>query len=128
MAQDQYKAELIAELARARSRFTRDLAGLRRGLDFPARLKVAVRRNPAVWVGGAALIGLLITRWPGRGKKVVTPRPGKEAPAVTAGKAGLLLGVLKIAFDLSRPALAKWVGRRVSAYMDGTGGNAGFFR
>ena len=123
MAQDQRKIELTAELASARSRFTQTLGGLRSDLDVPGRLKNAVRKNPAFWVGGATLFGVLLSRWPRRGKKVVVMKAGKQTPAVSAGKAGLLLGALKIAFDLSRPALAKWVGRRMADYMDGSGNN-----
>ena len=118
MAEDQRKSELIAELARARSRIGANLGALRRDLDFPARAKRAVLKNPAAWVGGATLVGVLLARLPRR-KKTAASRTGAEAQIVGAGKAGLLLGVLKIAFDLSRPALAKWAGRRVADYMDG---------
>lgn len=119
MAENQRKTELSAELARARSRIGANFGALRRDLDFPARAKRVVLKNPAAWVGGATLVGVLLARLPRRKKTAAASRTGAEAQIVGAGKAGLLLGVLKIAFDLSRPALAKWAGRRVAAYMDG---------
>ena len=120
MAEDQRKAELTAELAYARRRLTANLGALRRDLDFPGRVKGAVMKHPAAWIGGAALFGILLSKLPARRKKVVVTADGKPAKLARAGRTGLLLGVLKIAFDLSRPALAKWAGRRVADYMDGT--------
>ena len=114
MADIQRKAELTAELARARSRITANLGEIRRELDFPARVKRVVLKNPTAWVGGTALIGVLLARLPARRKKATASRSGAEAQLVGAGKAGLLLGALKIAFDLTRPALAKWARDRKS--------------
>ena len=39
--------------------------------------------------------------------------------AEKAGKAGLMLAALKIAFDVARPALLKWVTQWVSDYAAG---------
>ena len=120
MAEDERKAELTAELAYARRRLTASLGALRRDLDFPARVKGAVLKHPAAWIGGATLFGILLAKLPARRKKAVVTDNGKPAKLARVGMTGLLLGALKIAFDLSRPALAKWAGRRVSDYMDGT--------
>ena len=120
MAEDQRKAELTAELARARSRIGANLGALRHDLDFPARVKALVLKHPAAWIGGATLLGVLLARRPARRKKSVAGRGGAEAKIAGAGKTGLLLGALKLAFDLARPALAKWAGRRVADYMDST--------
>ena len=119
MAEDERKSELTAELARARCRIGANLGALRRDLDFPARAKSAVMKHPAAWVGGATLLGVLLAKLPARKKKTVVHHGGVEAKIVGAGKAGLLLGALKIAFDLSRPAITKWASRRVADYMDG---------
>ena len=118
MAEDQRKTELTAELARARRRIGENLGALRRDLDFPARVKNAVFKHPRAWAGGAALFGVLVARLTARKKKVAPSKKNTEAQIVGAGKAGLLLGALKIAFDLSRPALAKWASQRVADYMD----------
>lgn len=120
MAEKQRKAELTAELARARRRLGENLRALRRDLDFPTRVKNAVFKHPRAWAGGAALIGVLVARLPARKKKVAVSKKNTEAQIVGAGKAGLLLGALKIAFDLSRPVITKWASQRVADYMDGT--------
>jgi hypothetical protein len=117
MAEDKRKAELIAELARSRSRLSTNFAGLRSDLDFPAKARRAFSQNPAIWIGGAALFGLAFSRWLGRPKKVVVDRRGKTAPLAKAGKAGFMLGMLKIAFDLTRPALTGWLTQRVADYL-----------
>lgn len=121
MAEDQRKAELTADLARARSLIAQNFGALRSDLDFSSRLKKTIAKNPAVWVGAATLVGLLFARLPGRRKKVMGKRETANAKVASAGKAGLLLGLLKIAFDLSRPVLTKWVSGRVADYMDGGG-------
>ena len=120
MAEDPRKTELTAQLARARTRITADLGALRRDLDFPARARHAVMRHPAAWVGGATLLGVLLSRLAARKKTVAVRGRGTEAKIAKAGQAGLLLGALKIAFDLSRPVITKWASRRVADYLDGT--------
>jgi len=72
------------------------------------------------WLGSAAVVGLLVALLLRRTKKVETVRVNvkKREPVVEeAGKAGLVLGVLKIAFDLARPALTKWVTRWLADYV-----------
>ena len=118
MAQDDDKAELIAELARARARLTDSTLALRHDLDFPTRAKNAFKKSPLPWIGGAALVGLIIARLPGKKTtKVVVARKSKEPAIETAGKAGLILGALKIAFDFARPTLLNWATQRFSDYV-----------
>jgi len=66
-------------------------------------------------------LGVLFSLLTGRRKKVVIGRTGNDEKVAAVGKAGMLLAVLKITFDLFRPVLAKWAGRRVSDYMDSRG-------
>jgi hypothetical protein len=120
MAQDQRKAELTAELARARNRIAGNFGALRHDFDLPGRFKDAVMRKPVAWIGGATLFGILLSKLPARRKEVFVHSDGKPAKVGNAGKAGLLLGALKIALDLSRPAITKWASQRVADYMDGT--------
>jgi len=119
MAEDQRKAELTAELAQARARLTANCGALRRELDFPGRVKGTVMKHPAAWIGGATLFGMLLSKLPARRKKIFGTADGKSAKFAAAGRTGLVVGSLKIAFDLARPALAKWAGQRVADYMDG---------
>ena len=119
MAQADDKTQLIADLARARAQISGQVVALRHDLDFPTRAKAAFKRGPLPWLGGAAVVGLILSRLPGRKKTVVVPsRKGSQAEAAveTAGKYGLLLGALKVAFNLARPALTAWVARQVSEY------------
>jgi hypothetical protein len=118
MAQDHEKAELIAELERARSTTSANFHLLRRDLDFSLRAKKSFAKNPLPWLGGAAFLGLLVARIPRRTKKVVRVVPKrKDDTAEKAGKAGLLLAAMKMAFDFARPALLKWATQRFSNYM-----------
>lgn len=119
MAQDDDKTELIAQLAQARATISGNAVALRHDLDFPTRAKKAFKRSPIPWLGGAALLGLLVARLPRRTKKVapVATKSKKEAVVEEAGKAGLVLGALKIAFDLARPALIRWATQRFSDHL-----------
>jgi hypothetical protein len=118
MADDSRKLELIADLARARGELTAHTRAVRRELDVPARLKSSFRRHGLVWLAGAGLLGLLLTRLPRR-KKPVPHAWRKPPPEVKAAKAGLLITALKFAFDIVRPALAKWIAHQVTAYTEG---------
>lgn len=115
MAENKRKTELIAELAHHRRRIARQVGALRGDFDFAGRAKRAVLNNPALWMGVASLAGLLLSKLPGGRKKLAIGRSGTEKAATSAGKAGLLLGALKIAFDLSRPFLLKLAKQRVTA-------------
>ncbi|MEI9896380.1 MAG: hypothetical protein WDN28_21590 [Chthoniobacter sp.] len=129
MAEDERKAELIATLAQSRTHITGNVRALGRDLDFVSRVRRAFKMHPAVWIGGAVLIGLVISRLPlGRKTPAAAPRKSKHAESTTekVEKAGLLLGALKIAFDIARPTLMGWATRRVAEYFEaGNRGAAG---
>jgi hypothetical protein len=116
MAEDDRKTELMAELEAARSRATVNFRALRKDLDFPTRAKRAFARQPLAWIGGASFLGLIVSRLSFRKRKVVVVRKGKEPMIEKAEKAGLLLGILKLVFDLVRPALTTWVTKFVTEY------------
>jgi hypothetical protein len=119
MAEDERKAELTAALARSRTHLTGHWHGLRRDLDFAARARRSFARHPAVWIGGAALLGLFIARLPPRQKKSAPPaRKKAESTVEKVEKAGLLLVALKFAFSVARPALTAWITRRAADYFD----------
>lgn len=120
MAEDERKAELTALLARSRTQITHNVHGLGHDLDFAARARRAFKTHPAVWIGGAVLVGLFISRLPfGRKKAAPAPRSKKaEATVEKVEKAGLALGALKIAFDIAKPTLMGWATRRVAEYFE----------
>ena len=119
MAQNAEKAALIAELASARARIASQWTGLRHDLDFPARAKRSFSIHPAPWIGGATFLGLLFGKQRPRTKKIEVTRKTKSESLEKAGKAGLLLGILKIVLDFVRPALTAWVTKRISEYSSG---------
>ena len=106
----------MAELESARRRVTVNFRGLRRDLDLPTRAKRAFTRQPLAWIGGASFLGLLATRFAFRKQKVAAVRKGGEPLVEKAEKAGLLLGILKLVFDLVRPALTTWATKFVTEY------------
>jgi predicted DCC family thiol-disulfide oxidoreductase YuxK len=117
MAQDSRKSELIAELARSRDALSTAVRGVGRSLDLTHRVADAFARNRFAWITGASLLGFALAKLPARTRKVVIDRKGRPAQAGdTAVKAGLLITVLKLVFDLVRPALAKWLTQRVTSY------------
>jgi hypothetical protein len=116
MAEDERKKELMAELESARNRATANFRALRKDLDFPTRARRAFVRQPLAWVGGASFLGLLVSRFAFRKKKVVVVRKGKEPMVEKAEKAGLLLGILKLLFDLLRPAITTWATKAATEY------------
>ena len=118
MAHDARKAALIAALDRARSQLAVNAGALRDDMDVGRRARRSFARNSVAWLGGAALFGLLLAKIPARTKKVALNWRGRKAEVrESAVKAGLLIGALKIAFDLAKPQLLKWAGRRVADYL-----------
>lgn len=114
MAEDRDKAELITELAAARVRMGDNAQALRRDFAFAARAKTAFQRSPAPWLGGAAVLGLIVAQLSRRRKKIVAPKfhLHREKTVEKAGKAGLVLAAMKIGFDFARPILLKWLTQR----------------
>ena len=116
MAHDARKAALIAALDRARSQLAANAGALRDDLDVNRSARRSFERHRFTWLGGAAFAGVLLAMLSRRKRKVVA-RGRKHEGEKTAVKAGLLLGVLKIAFDMAKPTLLKWAGRRVAHYV-----------
>ena len=119
MAEDERKAELIAELARSRAHISQNAGELRHDLDVATHLRRSFARHPAVWIGAAAVVGLIITRPFGRKKNAAPSRSSRKDPEPEiekVGRAGLFLAGLKFAFDIARPVLIPWATRRFAEY------------
>ena len=113
MADEFLKKSLIAELDRSRSEFSTETAHLREDLAFGRRLKHNVARSPAVWLGGAVLLGLLLSRVPSRQKKVkIKTRNGSEETAQAGLAALVVLPTLKFLFSSLQPTLTAWISRQ----------------
>lgn len=107
------KAELVAQLARARASLDRSAAHVRDAVDIPRRIRRNVGQNLFVWLGGAALIGVVISKLPRRTKKVYVDADGKRIASSGVAKTGLLLAAAKVAFDFARPTLMKMAAERL---------------
>jgi hypothetical protein len=112
------KDEILAELSRSRAGLTRELAALRRELDFKAKLNNIIRRKPYVWLSGAAALGWMLAG-PKSKTRVVTkviqpdgkPLVVKEKGKRRAGLLALLLGLMRFALPVVRPALTAYAGK-----------------
>lgn len=109
------KVELAAELERARAQLARNLEGFRRDLNVPAHLKNSFRTHKSGWLGGAAIMGLLLAKLPARKKKIYVEKRG-DSPAKNLQKAGLTLALAKMAFTAARPFLTKLALKKFTEY------------
>jgi hypothetical protein len=113
MAQlEEQKTALIRELDQARGELRAHSQGVRAHAHPGAKLRASFARNRIAWIGGAALLGLVLAKLPPRTKKVPLSRKAEKQIA-DAGKAGFALGALKIAFDLARPFATTWATNRL---------------
>lgn len=121
---DPYKAVLIAEIEAARAKVAVTGAalqaageGMRKSFDIPARARASFEKHRPAWLGGAALVGLLLSKIPAR-KKTIFVETASGVVMGNAGKIGKVVGLLKFAGKMARPFLgdlaAKWVASRVA--------------
>jgi hypothetical protein len=111
------RAAIKSDIALSRERMGREISGLRYELDFPRKLKNSFRDQPAIWVGALAAVGLLIAIAPARKKKVyVRAKDNSKENGKGLLEAGALVGVLKFAATLLRPALMKFVTGKITGY------------
>jgi hypothetical protein len=95
----------------------RELSGLRYELDIPRKLKNSFRDQTAIWIGALAVVGLLIAVAPARKKKVyIRGKDNSKGNGKGLLEAGALVGVLKFAVTLLRPALIKFVTSKITGY------------
>lgn len=113
---DDRKAELRAELERARSRASAFRQQIQSRPSVSSKAQNTFRRNRVAWLIGAVLLGLLIAKLPARTKKVPVNRwthKKVEVPLEQAGKAGFLMVILKLLLDVTKPILMAWATKRL---------------
>jgi hypothetical protein len=115
MADDARKTELTAELARSRELFSHNLRKLGDDLNVPRHVKNSFNHNKTAWIGGAAVFGWILSRLPGRGKKVEQDEK-KGGTIKEAERAGLLFGVAKLLFAAARPAVTALAARKITDF------------
>jgi len=111
------KAELIAEIERARSRASANRQAME-GTSSRASAKAGatVARHRYSWIFGAILAGFAIAKIPPRTKKVVVNRRGeavKNGNLEAAGKAGFAMAILKLLIDITKPIIMAWATKRL---------------
>ena len=103
------KHAIVAELAAARARLSATGDALRHSLDVPARAKESFKRHKPVWLGGAAIVGFVLSKLPSRKKTIIVERAtGKVLGA--AGKLGAIFSVAKFALNFAGPLLSDLAG------------------
>ena len=99
------KHALVAELAAARTRLSVTGEALRRSLDVTARARESFKRHKPAWLGGAAVIGFVLSKLPSRKKTVFVER-ATGAVLGAAGKLGAIFSAAKFAISFARPILS----------------------
>lgn len=113
---DDRKAELRAELERARSRASAFRQRIQSRPSVTDKAQGTISRNRGPWLIGAMLFGLVISKLPPRTKKVPVNRwTGKKVdqPLEQAGKAGFFLAIVKLLIDVTKPILMAWATKRL---------------
>jgi len=111
------RAAIKSDIALSRDRMSRELSGLRYELDIPRKIKNSFRDQTGIWIGALAVVGLLIATAPARKKKVyVRAKDNSKENGKGLLEAGALVGVMKFAATLLRPALVKFVTSRITGY------------
>ena len=107
------KLAIVAELAAARTRLSVTGDALRHSLDVPARAKESFKRHKPAWLGGAAIVGFVLSKLPSRKRTVFVERAtGKVLGA--AGKIGAIFSAAKFAFTFAKPLLSEIAGGRLA--------------
>ena len=112
------KDELLAELSTSRAEMTREYVAVRTEFDFKSKLENIVRRRPYLWLSGAAALGWILAGPKSKTRVVTklvkpngTPIVVKEKRKRGAGLIALLVGLMRLAFPVVKPALAAYAGK-----------------
>src|ERR1044072_3543839 len=108
--------ELTTDIAQSRERLARDLRGLRRELDFPAKFRRSFRHQTVSWLTAAAAVGALIALAPMRKKKIYVDAKNSRKSKKKLAETGLALALLKIAANLVRPVIIELVKNRLAGF------------
>jgi hypothetical protein len=107
--------DLRQEIAASRLAIKGDVTTLRAELDFVTKAKRSVVERPLPWLGGAALVGYILS---GRRRKKAA-RHAKGKPEETARRftlLGLLLGTARMLFPLARPLVTEFATRKLTEF------------
>lgn len=113
-------AALRVELDQSRQRVARELRGLRYELDFPQKFRRSFQQQTGVWIAAVAVVGVLVVALP-RGRRNVRAEPkGGEKSKARLLETGFLLGALRIAATLLKPAVLGFIKQKIAGSGEGT--------
>jgi len=110
---DRQKDAILSELSAARKRLSATGETLRKSLDVATRTRESFQRHRPAWIGGAALVGLVLSKLPARSKTVFVEKATGQALG-SAGKLGAAWTVARLAVDLAKPLLGDLAGKSVA--------------
>jgi Fe2+ transport system protein FeoA len=114
--------KLSEEIALSRERVTRTVRGVRSELDFPRKIRKSFQTQTILWIGGAVVIGALLTVL-SRGKKTIYVNAKGGSGTKSKQKLlamGFAVGALRIASNLLKPIIVGFVERKVRDYASGS--------
>jgi hypothetical protein len=112
--QDESNYELTQKIAHSREHMARDLSGLRYELDFPMKFRRSFQRSTVVWIGAAAVVGIVFAFMPARTKKVYVAGKKKNEQGKKFLEAGFVVAAVKLAATLLKPIVVGYLTKRMS--------------
>jgi hypothetical protein len=101
------------EIAASRRAIQDDFATLSAELDFVSKTKRAVVERPLPWLGGAALLGYVLS---GRRRKKKKSRKNEPEPARRLTILGILLGLFRFLLPIARPLATEFATRKLTEF------------
>lgn len=101
--------ELINELDTARETVTACGAALRHDLDLGAKFRQGVHAYPWAWFGGAAALGLLLSKIRLTKRKTAVKVEKRQSKTEKPAKAAFALLLLKFGLDVAKPVMLRWI-------------------
>ncbi len=112
-------AALKLELEQSRQRVARDLSGLRYELDFPQKMRRSFQQQTGAWIAAAAVVGVILVVLPRARQKVYVDLKGGRKPKTGMMETGFLLGALRIAATLLKPAVLGFIKQKIASGVGG---------
>jgi hypothetical protein len=112
--EDESNYELRQKIANSREHMARDLSGLRYELDFPMKFRRSFQRSTVVWIGAAAVVGIVFAFMPARTKKVYVAGKKKNEQGKKFLEAGFMVAAAKLAATLLKPIVVGYLTKRMS--------------
>jgi hypothetical protein len=112
--QDESNYELTQKIAHSREHMARDLSGLRYELDFPMKFRRSFQRSTVVWIGAAAVVGIVFAFMPARTKRVYVAGKRKNEQGKKFLEAGFIVTTAKLAATLLKPIVVGYLTKRMS--------------